>query len=73
MANPKLTKEELEKLNVMRSKSKNNTLKRKKSYDFMTIAVAKGVKDIWKEESKSEGKSLTQFIVDAVDFYIDNK
>jgi len=74
MANSKLTQEELERLDKIKKKAYSRPIKPKQErYDIVTLAIAKGIKDIWRGEADNEGKSLTQFVSDAVDFYIDNK
>ena len=77
MANPKLTDAEVEQLIALREKTRRRYKKQNESkqrlYDIVTVTVPKGVKDIWKAEANIENKSLTQFVSDAVENYIDNK
>lgn len=36
------------------------------SYDYVTLSLPKGEKDIWKAQAKKEGRSLTSFVRHAV-------
>lgn len=38
-----------------------------KTYDKILLAVPKGTKATWKEHAESRGKSLTQFVREAVE------
>ena len=45
----------------------------KENYDRIEVKPAKGSKDRWKAAAEAEGKSLQQFIIDAVEAAISLK